>query len=92
MKLLNVRHGRYLYFMKISREEPAWQRGEGGLEKRVDEHVVGRWWIPAHEGSEADGTARMFGEGLVWLDLDADPWRAVSGEEVSRELRTVSAW
>jgi hypothetical protein len=75
--------------MRVNRGEPAYQRGEWDTEKRVDEQVHGAWWIFGHEDFKAEGTALMFAEGLIWLDLDADPWQDVIGDEVSRELRTV---
>ncbi len=75
--------------MRISRGQPAYQRGEGDTEKRLDEHVDGVWWIPGHEDQRSEGTARMFAEGLVWLDLDSDVWRDVLDREADRGPRTV---
>jgi hypothetical protein len=75
--------------MKISRGRPAFQRGEGDTEKRLDERVDGVWWIPGHEDLRSDGTARMFAEGLVRLDLDSDVWRDVLDREADRGPRTV---
>ena len=75
--------------MRVNRGEPAHQRGEYDTEKRVDEQVHGVWWILGHEDHKAEGTARMFAEGLVWLDLNADPWQDIAGDEASHEPRTV---
>ena len=75
--------------MRISSGEPAYQREEGDTEKRVDEHVAGVWWIPGSEDQRSDGIARMFAEGLVWLDLDSDAWRDVVDPETDRGPRTV---
>ena len=75
--------------MRISRGQPNWQRKEGAAEERVDESVAGRWWIPGHEDLHAEGTANVYAKGLVWLDLDGDPWRDVAAERASTELRTV---
>jgi hypothetical protein len=75
--------------MRISRGQPAYQREKGDAEKRVDEHVDGVWWIPGHEDQRSGGTARMFAEGLVWLDLDSDAWRDVLDHQADRGPRTV---
>jgi hypothetical protein len=75
--------------MRVNRGEPGYQRGEFDTEKRVDLQIHGRWWVPGDEQRSSAGLARMLAEGLVWLDLFADPWLDVSNAEASRDLRTV---
>ncbi len=75
--------------MRVTRGEPTWHHTEEAVEKRVDEFVPGTWWIPGREDLLAEGTVRVFAKGIVWLDVDSDPWRDILSETASTELRRV---